>query len=279
VKSAVADYQYRVLCLRIEPTIGDTIRLTQYPRDLTMSNSEVYLTGSGYEFTGYAASSGSAPALIDIEGIAGIAGIDKDKIASGVFDGARAYLFATTWSSPVEDEEAIVASVFGKTTLVDNRYRIEEMSLLDTLNQSVGKTYSAACQKTFGGQEYAGCGIDLGPITVTGTLTAVTSRKLFRDSSRAEAADYFTNGTVAFTTGNNAGLKPLEIRRHNADGTLETFEPFHYAVQVGDSYTLIPGCRKRKDDCIAWSNIENFGGYSFVPVSSVYAQAPKVSAR
>lgn len=244
-----------------------------------MSNAEVYLTGTGYEFSGYSSGSGMSASLVDIEGIAGIAGIGKDEIASGVFDNARAYLFATTWNNPVEDEEPVLASILGKTTLVDDRYVIEEMALVDVLNQSVGQTYTAGCQKTFGGQEYAGCGVALGPITETGTITHVISRKMFRDSSRAEAADYFTAGTIVFTGGDNADLKRQEIKQHGADGTIETFEPFHYTVQVGDSYEIIPGCRKRKEDCIAWSNIENFGGYSFVPVSSIYMQTPKSGGR
>jgi hypothetical protein len=88
------------------------------------------------------------------------------------------------------------------------------MMLIDALNQTVGKQYTANCQKVFGGQEFAGCKIALGPITVTGTLTAATSNSIFRDSTRAEAADYFGEGTIAFTTGQNAGLKPIKIKSH-----------------------------------------------------------------
>jgi len=133
------------------------------------------------------------------------------------------------------DEEPIVASILGKTTLMDSRYRIEEMALIDALNQSVGKTYTAQCPKTFGGQEYAGCKVVLGPLTVTGTLTAVTGSAIVRDAARAEVADWFAYGTLQFTSGANAGLKPQEVKRHEADGTLEVFEPFHYPPSVHNS--------------------------------------------
>lgn len=271
MKAAVADRRYRVICLRIVPTTGSPIYLTRHPRDLTMSG-HTYLAGSGYDFTGYSAEASLSPAMVDLEGVAGLAGIGYDEIASGLLDNARAYLFATTWNAPVEDEEPIVASFLGKTTLMDGRYRIEEMALIDALNQSVGRTYTPQCPKTFGGQEYAGCMKALGPLTVTGALSAVTSASIVRDAARAEAADYFAAGTLQFTSGANAGLKPLEIKRHEADGTIEVFEPFHYLPVAGDTYTLIPGCRKRLADCRdKWSNVVNFGGFSNVPTSSQYA--------
>ena len=272
MKSVIADYRYRTICLRIVPVSGSPIYLTHHVRDLVMGG-HTYLSASGYDFTGYSASANLSPAMVDVEGIAGLAGIGFDEITSGLFDNARCYLFATTWSVPVEDEEPIVASILGKTTLMDRRYRIEEMALIDALNQSAGKTYTAACPKTFGGQEYAGCKVALGPLTVTGTLSAVTDRSIMRDSTRAEAADYFAYGTLQLTSGANSGLKPIEVKRHEADGTLEVFEPFYYLPVAGDTYSLIPGCRKRLEDCRdKWNNVINGGFFSNVPSSSQYAQ-------
>lgn len=270
MKSQVANYQTRVLCLRIEPLISDKIYITQYPRDLKMSNGVVYLTGSGYDFTGYSAATSMSAAIIDLEGIAGFAGIDLDAVASGVFDNARCYLFATNWDNPVEDYEPIVASILGKTTLADNRYRIEEMALIDVLGQSVGQTYTASCRHTFGD---AGCKVDLGSITVAGTLTSATDGSTFQDLSRTEVDDYFAVGTIQFTSGANAGLKPQEIKSYAADGTIVTFEPFYYLPEIGDSYTMIPGCRKRLEDCRdKWNNVLNFGGFPNVPTSSQYSK-------
>lgn len=273
MKSIVADYATRVLCLRIVPVTGAVIRLTHFPRNLTMSNGEVYLTGSGYDFTGYSATAGFSPSMVDIEGIAGIAGITRDQLASGLYDNARAYLFATSWAAPVEDQEPITASILGKTTLLDERYRIEEMGLIDALNQSVGMSYQPGCPKTFGGQEFAGCKVNLAALTVTGTLTHKTSNLIVRDSARTEALDYFAAGTIEMTSGDNAGLRPKEIKAYSADGTIEIYEPFHYPLAVGDTYELIPGCRKRLEDCRdKWHNVINFGGFSFVPTSSTYGQ-------
>lgn len=272
MKAAIADTRYKIHCLRIVPLWGPTIYLTDHVRDVVMGG-HTYKTDSGYEFTGVAAESGMSPGMVDLAGIAGLAGLDYDSIVSGVFDNARVYAFATTWRTPVEDEEPLGLCFMGKTTIKDDRYVAQLMMAIDTLNQSTGKSYSASCQKAFGGTEYAGCGVALGPITVTGTITSVTSGTIFMDSARTEPADWFGAGTIAFTSGANAGLKPLEIKNYAADGTIETFEPFHYAVSVGDAYTMIPGCRKRQADCRdKWSNIVNFGGFSFIPTQSTYGQ-------
>ena len=280
MKSVVADYRYRVLCMKIVPRSASTIYLTGYITDLVMSG-HTYISTSGYQFTGYNSTSDFAPASIDIEGIAGVAGISRAAISSGLFDGARCYVFATDWTSPVEDEEPITAGVFGKAVMMDDRYSIGGVSLVDALNQNVGMTYGAQCPKVFGGTEYGGCGVSLAyPNTVTGTLTHVASASVFRDSSRGEAADTFGAGTIQFTSGPNLGTPPIEIKSYAADGTIYTYDSFYYLPVVGNTYTMVRGCRKRLVDCqnrAGGSNVLNFGGFLWIPAGSTYAHVGRSS--
>ena len=139
--------------------------------------------------------------MIDLAGHRRLAGIERDVIASGVFDSARCYVFATSWAAPVVDEEPLIASILGKTTISDDRYVIENMGLLDALNQTVGITVTATCRHAFGS---AGCGKDLGPLTVTGTLThvtdsytAATPRVRRRTTISAQARLHSTSGPNA----------------------------------------------------------------------------------
>jgi len=275
MKSVVAPFDRMAWCVRIVCTDGATVvRLTAHPRDLKMSNGQVYVAQSGYDFTGQTEGTSMAPGVMDMHGIANEAGIGRDAVASGVFDNARVYLFACDYTNPVEDYEPIGLAIFGKSRFEDERYVAELMMLIDAMNQSVGETYTPGCKKTFGGQDQFGCGVDLSLITVTGAITAVTSSSVVRDASRGEAADWFGAGTIRFTSGANAGLKPLEIKSYDADGTVTTFEPFYYAPQVGDAYEMVPGCRKRRtEDCRnKWNNVPRFGGFADMPTSSVYSQ-------
>lgn len=275
MKSVVADYRYRVLCMRIVPVSGSTIYLTDYVKDLVMSG-HTYLSTSGYQFSGYSATADFSPAAIDIEGIAAASGMTRAAISSGVFDGARCYCFATDWTSPAEDEEPITALIFGKATLVDDRYKIDGTSLIDNLNKTVGDTYGAQCPKVFCGSDYAGCGLSLATYTVTGTVTSVTSSVVFVDSARAEATDYFVAGSFRFTSGLNTGLSPIEIRGYAA-GTITLFEPFYYTPSIGDTYSMTRGCRKRLVDCQGYGNVVNFGGFLWIPTGSTYAHVGRSS--
>ena len=269
MKSTVAPYQTAAWCLRIECVNGTVLRFTTYPVDLVMSNATVYETDSGYEQTAYTSDTSMASSAIDIEGFVGVGGLTRDQIASGVLDNARIFVFRCNYLAPVEDYEEISSGFFGKTTLADGRYKIEAMSLIDTLSQSVGKSYTSACSHTFGD---AGCGMNLAAITVTGAVTSVTSNSVIRDSSRTEAVDRFVAGTIHFTSGANLGLKPLEIKSYAADGTIETFDAFFYPPQIGDAYVMVPGCRKRKIDCLAWDNVINAFAFWDAPLSSTYQQ-------
>lgn len=272
MKTSVADYRYVCHGLRIECVGGLIVRLTDYPRDLTMGG-HTYLSDNGYQFTGSQSGTSMAAGAMDLEGIVSLTGITRDQVASGVFDNARLYVFATEWTNPQEDQEPIGAAILGKTTIRDDRYTIEMMMLADALSQSVGRTYTPGCGKVFGGQEYAGCKVDLAAITVAGALTHVTNGTVFRDSSRTEPDDWFGAGYIHFTGGPNAGLKPLEVKSYAADGTITTFEAAYYPVEVGHAYELVPGCRKRLEDCSTkWANVVNFGGFPHVPTSSTYQQ-------
>lgn len=270
MKTTVAPYATAAWCVRIECVGGLVIRLTTYPFDLVMSNATVYEADSGYEQTAYSSGTSMAAAAIDLTGFVGIAGITSDQIASGVFDNARVYIFKCDFLNPVEDYEPITAGFFGKTTLEDEKYVVEGMSLIDALNQSVGKTYTPTCSRVFGD---AGCTKDLTALDVVGAVTSVTSSLVFRDSSRSEADDYFGAGTIQFTTGDNAGLKPLEVKSYALDGTIALFEPTYYLPQIGDAFVLIPGCRKRLEDCRdKWNNVVNGFFFNEMPSSSVYTQ-------
>ena len=283
MKTTVAPYQTSAWGLRIVCKSGQTFRFCTYPFDVTMSNATVYLAAPGYEQSSIHNTSTMSAAAIDIDGFIDTAGITRAMVASGLFDGARVYIFRFDFLAPVEDYEPVTCGLFGKTTLIDNRYKIEGMGLTDALNQTVGVTYTPLCQHTFGDDPKhaiagAVCGKSLAALQAVATVTAVTSSQVVSFGSLSGAAvDYFANGSIKFTTGDNAGLNPLTIRASAADGTITTHEDFYYPVQVGDSAILLPGCRKRKVDCQAWNNVPNALAFWDMPLSSQYVQIGGVS--
>lgn len=272
MKPQTTPYETSVWCVRIVPKIGSPIRLTTYPVDLKMSNSTIYETDSGYEQTSFISSTSINPASIDLTGFVGVSGITREQIASGIFDNAKVYIFKCNYLNPVEDYEPITSGFFGKTTLEDDKYVIQGMSLVDALNQSVERIYAPACYKVFGSQEFAQCKKALGPLTVTGTITSVVDNYTFSDSSRSEALGYWNYGNIRFITGLNAGTKPIDIKSYGS-GSFSLFEALYYTPNVGDQYELIPGCGKSRDECRdKWNNVVNFGGFPDLPPTSIYTQ-------
>jgi hypothetical protein len=99
---------------------------------------------------------------------------------------------------------------------------------------------------------------------LTGTVTAIAATTI--------TVNINSTGFSTWTSGGTAALLA---------GGITTHEAFHYPVVVGDAYTMIPGCRKRQEDCRdKWEpilltgkgNIDNFGGFSWVPTQSTYSK-------
>jgi uncharacterized phage protein (TIGR02218 family) len=261
MKSQVAPYKRRMECMRVECVDGTIIRLAAHPFDIKVSG-QTYL--SGYDFTGIEAGTTFTPSSIDLRSFIGFAGITEAMLMSGKFDNAKAYVFATDWNTPVVDYEPICKALFGKLSIEDNKYTVEWMTLIDALNQTVGHTYPAQCDKEFGGQEPGGCLVDAVALRVTGTITTVYSEIGFADSSLAGAPDNFRMGKLWITSGDNALIPPKAVL--GSEGTDFTiYEPFPYPVQVGDTYMLEPGCGKFLARCQEYNNVINFGGWLYIP--------------
>lgn len=269
MKSVVAPYETSVRCLRIECRNGTIIRITRYPFDLAMSNGQIYLSAAGADFSTSVAETSFAASSFDLEGFVGLAGIGRDEVASGVFDGAECRLFKTSFLAPVEDEEPVDRAILGRTVLEDDGYRIEEMGIVDLLSQPVLATVSPTCRNIFGGQEYGGCKVNLAAITVTGTLTSVTSPLVIGDTGRTEASDYFGAGVIRFTSGPNVGMADIRVDAF-ASGSLTLANAPYYPLTIGTTYALEPGCRKRLQDCQTHNNVARMKAYPHVPPKSVY---------
>lgn len=269
MKPAVASSEYPVLCLRVECRNGTAIRITRYPYDLTMSNGQVYLSAAGASFSTSVSETSFAASSVDLEGFVGLAGIGRDEVASGIFDGATCKLFKTSFLTPVEDEETVDRATLGRTILEDDGYRIELMGLVDLLSQPVVDSVSPMCRSLFGGQEYGGCKVNLAAVTVTGAITSVTSPLVIVDTARTEATDHFGAGVIRFTSGDNAGLADIRVDGFSA-GVLTLANSPYYPVIAGTTYELEPGCRKRLEDCQRHNNVARMKAYPHVPPKSVY---------
>lgn len=103
-------------------------------------------------------------------------------------------------------------------------------------------------------------------LTLTGTVTAVTSNRIFTDSGRTEASQFWQFGKLTWLTGNNAGLA-LEVKSSLNTGVVELSQLAWLDIQIGDTYQIEAGCDKSLvSHCNGkFDNGENYGGFPDVP--------------
>ena len=108
--------------------------------------------------------------------------------------------------------------------------------------------------------------------TKQGAATAVTSRRIFTDTTRSEADNRFRFGELTWTTGDNIGLTQ-QVKRSLATGLIELKFPMPFDIDIGDGYSIVEGCNHMlkmpgdewesayTGDCRAkFNNVANFRG-------------------
>lgn len=272
MKAFTADYQSHLesgatklcYCLKIVRTDGVELGLTSHDQDLEIDGL-TYHAAYGYEPTATRSTADMSPDNVDIEGILGSVGIPRADIAAGLYDNARLYVFRTRWDQPAYGDDKMITGWWGEAELRDHSYRTTFVGLEQALRQNVGRKIGPQCDATLGDGR---CKVDLGPITVAGTVTTGSGVSQFADASRAEADGYFDGGLVTWTTGENSGLS-MEVETYAA-GVFQLRLPMPDAIEAGDDYTVYPGCRKTPADCkTKFNNYINFQGFPDLPGADV----------
>lgn len=254
------------VCVSITPTIGSAVGITSHTANITG------LTGyGGITFkttTGVAASkmeenAGAAASNLETDTILSAAGITEAEILSGKWNHAQVDLFILNYEAPTMGQLLLKRGFYGNFSQMGAMLRGEIRDFNQSLTNNIGRLTRPSCDADFCD---ARCGLNPATYTVTGTLTAVTSQLVFRDSSRTEADNAFHNGKITWTGGNNNGFAQ-EID----SWTLSTKEfvlrkPTPYLPVIGDTYSAIIGCGKDFEvDCVTrFSNAVNFRGFPHV---------------
>ncbi len=208
---------------------------------------------------------------IDIYATSGalIAGATLPQMAhNGGLDGARVKVERVFMpaSSPIDTTAGSVFLFEGRLSEVDSsRYEVtgKVNSDLELLNiQMPRNLYQSSCMHSL---YDSGCTVDRQAFKVAGTLSAgSTANNLI--TSLTQAAGYFTQGTIIFTSGANAGVR--RTIRSYAGGVVSLTLPLKGAVVAGDAFIAYAGCDNTQATCQAkFSNKQNFRGFPFIPTA------------
>ena len=241
---------------------GQVYGFTDHDQDLNVGGI-TYEAATGYTRSAVRASLGLAVDNLEVQGMLDSSAIAVDDIRGGLWDYAVVEVFLCNWADLAQGTLVLVKGKLGQIRDGRSRFVAELRGMGQHLAQPFGRLYTPACDADLGD---ARCGINLGPLTVTGTLTGVTSKRVFADTARTEADGYFDHGEITFTSGNNNGLS-MEVKTHLLSGGALTLQlPMPFALQAGDAYSLTPGCDKSFATCVAkFANGVNFQGFPHLP--------------
>lgn len=277
------DARRLTICGVITKNDGSILRCTQHDEDLDIDDGEfagyyssaIPVTGSDVK-----TSSDMSVDNMEVQGFcdASFSGFTVPDIEAGLFAGAPFEVFICQWDDANAWQKVIRRGYIGEISrTAEGQFTAEWRGIFQLFQQNIGRTYGERCDVVKFGD--ARCGLDVSALSRTGTVTTVTSRKRFNAtiSGGATAAGYFNTGELAFTSGANEGFIK-QVKLDNVGGTVGHFELWEgtgFDVQVGDAFTVKPGCDRRFETCQAFSNQINFRGHGlWIPGIPKIMRAP-----
>lgn len=189
-----------------------------------------------------------------------------DAIRNGALDGAtitrkRAYLL--DWGQPVVGVVLLFTgyvSTIDKITRLTAEVKVKSDLVLLDINMP-RRLYQAPCLNTvYDGQ----CRASKAANTVAGSADTGSTRSVIEWAT--SYADRFSQGTIEFTSGANAGIIRTVKLSSNTQITLAF--PLPVAPSVGDTFNIVSGCDKLLATCSSrFSNSENFVAFPFIPAA------------
>jgi len=222
-----------------------------------------YSASTSYRRSAMRANLGLEVDDMEIQGAFDSAAITEADLLAGLWDYATVEQFTINWSDTSQGVIIGPKGRLGEVSVNRNSFNVELRSLSQALQQPVGRLYMPACDADLGD---ARCAFNLPSLQVSGTITGISNRRIFFDTSRAEATGYFDQGKITWTSGNNSGFSAEVKYFLVTGGQIDLQMSLPYDVQVGDGYTMTPGCNKTFATCISkFSNGVNFQGFPHIP--------------
>lgn len=247
-------------CWRVVRKDGKVFGFTDHSADLQIDGT-VYVAALGYTPSDISTSDDLAIDNMELRGILDAQVITEADLMAGLWDYAEVEIFEVIYSNLAAGRRVLSNGRLGEVHAGDNQFRVELMGLTQALTSTLGELYSPTCRADLGD---ARCKVILAGYTVSGTVTSVTDRRRFADTSLTQATGWFAQGKLKWTSGANNGLS-MEVKQYNV-GNIELALPMPYAIAVGDTYSVHAGCDKLFSTCkVKFSNAINFRGEPHVP--------------
>lgn len=262
-------------CWRLTRGDGLVLGFTDHDRNLEFDGT-LFRVAAGFEASEMASALGLGVDNLEVAGALSSDHLNEDALAAGLFDNAVVEIFVVNWAE-VAQRVLVRSGNLGEVTRADTAFRAEIRGVAHELNQPQGRHYQFICDADLGD---ARCGVDLeNPIyKASGTVDATGDARSFQAFGlEAFASDWFTRGTVTWTSGLNVGRR-MEVKAHRLSGALaliDLWQPMSQPIAAGDTFDIRAGCDKQLATCRdKFANIENFRGFPHMPGNDFVVSYP-----
>lgn len=264
-------------CWKITRRDGLVMGFTDHDSDLTFGSPLVlYEALAGFGASSIASSTGFNVDNVDVVGALISNKITEQDIIAGLYDNATITVYRVDWDNTAS-RIVLIAGSIGEVNRGKQYFKGELRSLMHYLNQPSGRLYRKWCDANFGD---ARCGFDATSLSKNATVSTVLSRRMFKStttalSSVSNRVNYFTAGTLTWTSGSNIG-RFIEVKFHtitSGEHYFDLWEAMPYDIQVGDTFTVKPGCDKSIETCKSrFDNVVNFRGFPRMPGNDIISR-------
>lgn len=259
-------------CWRVVRKDGVTLGFTEHDNDLVFL-STTFEASAGFSATQVSSSLGLNVDNLDVAGAMQSDHITEPDLTAGRYDDAKVELWYVNFTD-VSQRTLVLKGNLGEVKQSGIAFTAELRSLTNRLNQKQGRKFQRTCDAVFGD---ARCKFNKASVTETGTITVSSSPRSFRASGLSAATDFYSRGVLTWLTGPNAGAA-YDVKTHtNSSGvvTVELWTPCPYAPVVGNTFTIVAGCKQDFDTCkTKFNNIANFQGFPHIPGNDIIYKTP-----
>lgn len=271
-----SDTQTFNTCWKITRLDGTIYRFTDCDQPIVVPADGTYESVDSYTPSNAQSSSTLDVDHVEVAMAFATSAITEADLMAGKFDDATVSMFLVNRNDLSAGVYHIRDGVIGQVTVTSpGMVQVELRGLTQYLQKNIGKVISPTCRWDLGsnsltpaiGQPWGLCTVNLAALAVTGVaVTSVSTNQTFTASSLGQAAGYFQAGSLTWTSGNNNG-RSMDVQAFGLGGGIVLQLPMLNTVQVGDLFTIYPGCQKRfTEDCVTkFSNGINFGGFKDLP--------------
>lgn len=252
--------------LRIAPVNGTVIGYCNVNTDIDYDDGDglvTYKSLTGFEDSAYQASIGSEVDNAEAKIIfpsEEVLGLTEEQVRSGYLRDARFRVLLVDYEHLSAGHAMIEWGFVGQVKIKDSQSSLIELRGVQQFmrQRAVCERGSKTCRAKFGDAS-TGCYFDLTGEGGSGEVILVD------EPDRTFASDVVgitAPATLTWTSGKNAGLQ-FEVETSGA--SIGLMFPTPYVIEVGDTFTWLPGCDKQFATCKTYGQTLNFRGEPYRP--------------